>query len=82
MYRTTPLDSQIPSTNDLFGCKPQTTLPSAQSALKTKHPHDDLHQEGKQKRQEKQAEFYDNMEPVFVRNILKSTWKPELFATA
>ena len=90
MYRTTPLDSQIPSPYELlFGRKPQTTLPSARSALKSKHPYDELHQEANQKRQEKQAEFYDrkagndkrilnNMEPVFVRNTLKSTWEPAI----
>ena len=38
MYRTTPLDSQIPSPYELlFGRKPQTTLPSTRSALKSKH---------------------------------------------
>ena len=90
MYRTTPLDSQIPSPYELlFGRKPQTTLPSTRSALKSKHLYDDLYQEANQKRQEKQAEFYDrkagndkrilnNMEPVFVRNTLKNTWEPAI----
>ena len=90
MYRTTPLDSQIPSPYELlFGHKPQTTLPSTRSALKSKHLYDDLHQEANQKRQEKQAEFYDPkagndkrilniMEPVFVRNTLKNTWEPAI----
>ena len=88
MYRTTPLDDQMPSPHELpFGRKPQTTLPSTRSTLKSKHPNDDLHQEANQKRQERQAEFYDrktgsdkrilhNMEPVFVRNTLKNTWQP------
>ena len=61
MYRTTPFDSQIPSPYELlFGRKPQTTLPSTRSTLKSKHLYDDLHQEANQKRQEKQAEFYDH----------------------
>ena len=90
MYRTTPLDDQMPSPHELlFGRKPQTTLPSTRSTLKSKHPNDDLHQEANQKRQERQAEFYDrktgsdkrilhNMEPVFVRNTLKNTWQPAI----
>ena len=49
-YRTTPLSDQMSSPHELlFGCKPQTTLPSSRSALKSKHPNDDLHQ----KRQER-----------------------------
>ena len=90
MYRTTPLDDQMPSPHELlFGRKPQTTLPSTRSTLKSKHPNDDLHQEANQKRQERQAQFYDrktgsdkrilhNMEPVFVRNTLKNTWQPAI----
>ena len=90
MYRTTPLDDQMPSPHELlFGRKPQTTLPSTRSTLKSKHPNGDLHQEANQKRQERQAEFYDrktgsdkrilhNMEPVFVRNTLKNTWQPAI----
>ena len=88
MYRTTPLSDQMPSPHELlFGCKPQTTLPSSRSALKSKHPDDDLHQEANQTRQERQAVFYDrkagsdrktlnNREPVFVWNTLKNTWQP------
>ena len=39
MYRTTPLDSQIQSPYELlFGRKPQSTLPSSRSVLKSKHP--------------------------------------------
>ena len=88
MYRTTPLSDQMPSPHELlFGRKPQTTLPSSRSALKSKHPVDDLHQEANQTRQERQAVFYDrkagsdrktlnNREPVFVWNTLKNTWQP------
>ena len=54
MYRTTPLSDQMPSPHELvFGRKPQTTLPSSRSALKSKHPDDDLHQEANQTRQER-----------------------------
>ncbi|KAL9975407.1 hypothetical protein ACROYT_G012565 [Oculina patagonica] len=60
MYRTTPLSDQMPSPHELlFGRKPQTTLPRSRSALKSKHPDDDLHQEANQARQERQAVFYD-----------------------
>ena len=53
------LSDQMPSTHELlFGRKPQTTLRSSRSALKSKHPNDDLHHETNQKRQERQA-FYD-----------------------
>ena len=88
VYRTTPLGDQIPSPHELmFGRKPQTTLPSSRSTLKSKHPHDDLHQEANQRRQEKQAVFYNrkagsdqrplnNREPVFVWNALKRIWQP------
>lgn len=88
MYRTTPLDNQMPSPYELlFGRKPQTMLPSARSILKSKHPKNDTHLEANQQRQIKQAEFYDrhvggdkrilnNMEPVFVRNSLKNIWEP------
>ena len=88
MYRTTPLSDQMPSPHELlFGRKPQTTLPSSRSALKSKHPDDDLHQEANQTRQERQAVFYNrkagsdrktlnNREPVFVWNTLKNTWQP------
>lgn len=81
MYRTTPLDNQIPSPYELlFGRKPQTTLPSATSVLKSRHPQGDTHQEANQQRQATQAKSYDkkadkrilnNMEPVYVRNTLK-----------
>ena len=82
IYCTTPLDDQTPSPHELlFGRKPQTILPSSRSTLKSKHPDSDLHQEANQKRQEKQAVFYDrkagsdkrplnNREPVFVWNAL------------
>ena len=88
MYRTTPLDDQTPSPHELlFGRKPQTTLPSSRSTLKSKHPDNDLHQEANQRRQVKQAVFYDrkagsdkrplnNQEPVFVWNALKKIWQP------
>ena len=88
IYRTTPLDDQTPSPHELlFGRKPQTTIPSSRSALKSKHPDSDLHQEANQRRQEKQAVFYDrkagndkrplnNREPVFVWNALKGIWQP------
>ena len=60
IYRTTPLDDQTPSPHELlFGRKPQTTLPSSRSILRSKHPDSDLHQEANQRRQEKQAVFYD-----------------------
>ena len=88
IYRTTPLDDQTPSPHELlFGRKPQTTIPSSRSALKSKHPDSDLHQEANQRRQERQAVFYDrkagsdkrplnNQEPVFVWNALKGIWQP------
>ncbi|XP_044183156.1 uncharacterized protein K02A2.6-like [Acropora millepora] len=60
IYRTTPLDDQVPSPHELmFGRKPQTTLPCSRSTLKSKHPSDDLHQEANQRRQENQAAFYN-----------------------
>jgi len=74
----------MPSPHELlFGRKPQTTLPSSRSPLKSKHPNDDHHQEANQKRQERQAVFYDrkagsdkktlkNREPVFVWNTLNN----------
>ena len=88
MYRMTPLDDQTPSPHELlFGRKPQTTLPSSRSTLKSKHPDNDLHQEANQRQQVKQAVFYDrkapsdkrplnNQEPVFVWNALKKIWQP------
>jgi len=88
IYRTTPFDEQTPSPHELlFGRKPQTTLPSSRSTLKSKHPDSDLHQEANQRRQEKEAVFYDrkagsgkrplnNREPVFVWNALKRIWQP------
>ena len=77
-----------PSSRELlFGRKPQTTLPSSRSTLKSRHPDNDLHQEANQRQQEKQAVFYDrragsdkrplnNQEPVFLWNALKRTWQP------
>jgi hypothetical protein len=60
MYRTTPLDNQMPSPYELlFGRRPQTMLPSTRSVLKSQHPQDDAHQEANQQRQAKQAQFYD-----------------------
>ena len=54
IYSTTPLDDQAPSPHELlFGRKPQTTLPSSSSTLKSKQPDNDLHQEANQRRQEK-----------------------------
>ena len=54
IHRTTPLDDQTPSSHELlFGRKPQTTLPSSRSTLKSRHPDNDLHQEANQRRQEK-----------------------------
>ena len=82
------LTDQTPSSHELlFGRKPQTTIPSSRSALKSKHPDSDLHQKANQRRQEKQAVFYDrkagsdkrslnNREPVFVWNALKGIWQP------
>ena len=88
MYRTTPLDNQMPSPYELlFGRKTQTTLPTSRGSLKSKHPHNDAHQEANQQRQMKQAESYNakvgndrrilnNQEPVYVRDTLRNTWKP------
>lgn len=70
----------------MFGRQPQTTLPCSRSTLKSKHPSDDLHQEANQRRQERQAAFYNrktgsdkrplnHQEPVFVWNTLKKTWQ-------
>ena len=70
----------------MFGGKPQTTLPCSRSTLKSKHPSDDLHQEANQRRQERQAAFYNrktgsdkrrlnHQEPGFVWNALKKTWQ-------
>ena len=87
-YRTTPLDDRMPSPHELlFGRKPRTTLPDRRSALKSKHPDNDLHHEANHRRQERQAVFYDrkagsdkrplsNQEPVFVWNTLKNIWQP------
>ena len=87
IYRTTPLDDQVPSPHELmFGRKPQTRLPCSRSTLKSKHPSDDLHQKANQRRQERQAAFYNRktesdkrplnpQEPVFVWNTLKKTWQ-------
>ncbi len=86
MYRTTPLDNQMPSPYELlFGRKPQTTLPTSRGSLKSKHPHNDAHQEANQQRQMKQAESYNakvgndrrilnNQEPVYVRDTLRNTY--------
>ena len=87
IYRTTPLDDQVPSPHELmFGRKPQTTLPCSRSTLKPKHPSGDLHQEANQRRQERQAAFCNrkagsdkrplhHQEQVFVWNTLKKTWQ-------
>ena len=59
-YRTTPLDDRMPSPHDLLlGCKPQTTLPGRKSILKYKHPDNDIHHKANQRRQQRQAIFYD-----------------------
>ena len=88
IYRTTLLGDRSPSPHELlFGRKLQTTLPSSRSALKSRHPDDDFHQESNQRQQEKQAVFYDrkagcekrplnNGEPMFVWSALKRTWQP------
>ena len=80
MYRTTPLDSQLPPPYELlFGRKLQTMLPSMRSSLKSKHPQNEIHQEVNQHRQMRQAEFYNrktgkdqrtlkNKESVYVRD--------------
>ena len=58
-----------------------------QAAETHKHPDNDLHQEANQRRQVKQAVFYDrkagsdkrplnNQEPVFVWSALKKIWQP------
>ena len=72
-----PLDDRMPSPHDLLlGCKPQTTLPGRKSILKYKHPDNDIHHKANQRRQQRQAVFYDrkagsdkrplsNQEPVF-----------------
>ena len=59
MYRTTPLDSQLPSPYELlFGRKPQTMLPSMRSSLKSKHPQNEFRQEVNHHRQVRQAELF------------------------
>ncbi|XP_022797150.1 uncharacterized protein LOC111335472 [Stylophora pistillata] len=87
-YRMTPLDDQTPSPYEyLFGRKPQTTLPDRRSALKSKHPNNELHREANQGRQEKQVIFYNrkagsdkrpltNRESLFVWNTFKNIWQP------
>ena len=71
----------------LFGRKPQTTLPGSRRTLKSKRPDNDLDHKADQRRQERQAVFYDRMagigkrplsnrEPVFVWNTLKNIWQP------
>ena len=60
MYRTTPLDKQLPSPHELlFGRKPQTMLPNTKRFLKSNHPQNEIYQEVNQHRQMKQAEFYN-----------------------
>ncbi|CAH3139077.1 unnamed protein product [Porites lobata] len=67
----------MPSPHDLLlGCKPQTTLPGRKSILKYEHPDNEIHHKANQRRQQRQAVFYDrkassdnrplsNQEPVF-----------------
>lgn len=88
IYRTTPLGDQTPPPHELlFGRKPQRTLLSSESTLKSKYTDDDLHEEANQRRQETQAVFYDkkigidkrrlkNRQPVFGWSALKRTWQP------
>jgi len=88
IYCTTPLGDQTPPPHELlFGRKPQRTLLSSESTLKSKYTDDDLHEEANQRRQEQQAVFYDkkigidkrrlkNREPVFVWSALKRAWQP------
>ena len=87
IYRMTLLGDQMPSPQELlFGHKIQTTLPSSRSALKSKHPKDDLNHKANQRHQKRQAVIYDrkagsdkslphNQEPVFFWNTLKNTWQ-------
>ena len=87
MYRTTPLDNQMPSPYELlYGRKPRSLLPNSKASLQSKHPNNDIHLESNQQRQDKQAENYNSKagsdkrtlnskEPVYVWNTLNKTWK-------
>ena len=87
MYRTTPLDTNLPSPYELlFGRKSKTFLPNASNTLLSKHPDSDTHRDSLQSRQEDQAAHYNTTagndlrvlkdnEPVYVRNTLTNTWE-------
>ena len=81
MYRTTPLDSNLPSPYEmLYGRKPTTCLP------RTQHSNNE-YAEFQQRKQSDQARFYDRKhntdvrslipnEPVSVYNTLTRSWEP------
>ena len=73
----------------LFGRKPRTLMPNSKKNLQSRHPDNANHQERNLERQQRQVEVYDkkasidkrilnNMEPVYVRNIIKKIWEPGL----
>ena len=60
MYRITPLDDQLPSPYKLlYGRKPRSLLSNSKSALQSKHPYNDEHQEAKLRKQTRQADYYN-----------------------
>ena len=81
MYRTTPLDSNLPSPYEmLYGRRPTTCLPC------TQHSNNE-YAEFQQRKQSDQARFYDRKnntdvrslipnEPVSVYNTLTRSWEP------
>jgi len=59
-YRITPLGDQLPSPYEpLFGRKPRPLLTNIKSALQSKHPDRDAHQEANQRMQTRQAALYN-----------------------
>ena len=88
MYRITPIDSGTPSPYELlFGRKPQSFLPSSNSALTSQHPETDLHRQTNLERQQKQATQYNRRahydakplqpgEPIYAYNTLNKKWEP------
>ena len=88
MYRITPLDDQLPSPYELlYGRKPRSLLPNSKSALQSKHPNNDEHQEANLRKQTRQADYYnrrasrdkrvlDTSEPVYIWNSHKHIWEP------
>ena len=88
MYRITPLDDQLPSPYELlYGRKPRSRLPKSTSALQSKHPNNNEHQEANLRKQTRQADYYkrrascnklvlNSSEPVYIWNSHKHIWEP------